>query len=255
MKVHVMEIGNVVEIAYEAGTNRSVTSSVKCTNINLEKLRSECFAINQDLERKIELGRNLKIIINKHGFNTHALLENMNEALKTYELYGKKYGYGRNYLYGWQKDLREYLDKQCNRKTIWVVDVEGNDDGKSLFQRNIRDEFGYSRVCTLQLGENVPRAQYLFTEQYKILEKIKDGSAMTPKYNGQNLSFKTPNVLMVFANREPDIEKLSKDRWLILKISEDLTSLKEITGGCSGVNKKKKMADESDDYEPWWVDY
>ena len=45
---------------------------------------------------------------------------------------------------------------------------------------------------------------------------------------------------MVFANREPDIEKLSKDRWLILKISEDLTSLKEITGGTSEVNKKKK---------------
>ena len=78
---------------------------------------------------------------------------------------------------------------------------------------------------------------------------------MTPEYNGRNFSFKTPNVLMVFANREPDIEKRSKDRWLILKISEDLTSVKEIPGGSSGVNKKKKMGNESDDYEPWWVDY
>ena len=47
---------------------------------------------------------------------------------------------------------------------------------------------------------NVPKAQYLSTEQYEILEKIKDGWPMTPKYNGRNLSFKTPNVLMVFAN-------------------------------------------------------
>ena len=34
MKLHVMEIRNVVENAYEAGTNMNVTSSVKCTNIN-----------------------------------------------------------------------------------------------------------------------------------------------------------------------------------------------------------------------------
>ena len=62
---------------------------------------------------------------------------------------------------------------------------------------------------------------------------------------------------MVFANTKPNIEKLSKDRWLILKISEDLTSLKEITGGSSEVNKKKKkkMGNESNDYEPWWEDY
>ena len=48
------------------------TSSVKCTNIDLEKLRSECFAINQEFERKIELGRNLKKIVNEEGFNIHA---------------------------------------------------------------------------------------------------------------------------------------------------------------------------------------
>ena len=59
---------NVIE---EAGSSRSGemknvddvgtgTSSVKCTNIDLEKLRSDCFAIHQEFERKIELGRNLK---------------------------------------------------------------------------------------------------------------------------------------------------------------------------------------------------
>ena len=51
-----------------------------------------------------------------------------------------------------------------------------------------------------------------------------------------------PNVLIVFANREPDREKLSEDRWIILKISQDLTGLTDIA---DGVNKKKKMVKES----------
>ena len=35
---------------------------------------------------------------------------------------------------------------------------------------------------------------------------------------------------MVFSNREPDQNKLSKDRWTILKISKDLTELTDIEG-------------------------
>ena len=73
----------------EAETHRREKSSDKCTNIDLEKLKSECFAINQEFEMKIELGRNLKRIINEEGFNIHAFPGNMKEALETY-------GYGRN---------------------------------------------------------------------------------------------------------------------------------------------------------------
>ena len=89
------------------------------------------------------------------------------------------------------------MDKPCARKVIWVVGKEGN-EGKSFFQVNIREEFGYSRVCTLELSENkrntfhimgkisstntdiflfdVARGEYLDQEQYKTLENIKDGN-------------------------------------------------------------------------------
>ena len=132
------------------------------------------------------------------------------------------------------------MDKPCDRKVIWVVGKEGN-EGKSFFQANIREEFGYSRVCTLELSENsrnafhimgklcskltdiflfnVARGEYLDTEQYRILECIKDGKAVDGKYNSQKLNFKKPNVLKVFSNREPNKYTLSKDRWTILKIS------------------------------------
>ena len=85
---------------------------------------------------------------------------------------------------------------------------------------------------------NVARGEYLSNEQYKILEKIKDGTALSTKYDGEVLEFKIPNLLIVFANREPDRKELSKDRWTILKISKDLTGLTNIT---DGANKKKKI--------------
>ena len=79
-------------------------------------------------------------------------------------------------------------------------------------------------------------------------EKIKDGCATLLEYNGRIEKFKTPNILIVFANRKPNIEKLSKDRWIILKISKDFSKLIEITCESSMVkNKKKKIENESDD--------
>ena len=42
--------------------------------------------------------------------------------------------------------------------------------------------------------------------------------------------FKKPNVLIVFSNKEPNQNTLSKDRWTILKISNDLTELTDIAG-------------------------
>ena len=260
--IHEAESHSSVEMKNvdEAETKSSL---VKYTGLNFEKLERNVDYYVDEFNRKIELGRNLKIIINEKNVNTHALPQNMKDALHTYELYGKKMDMQEINWRGWQMELRQYLDKPSNRKVIWVVGVKGN-EGKSFFQRNICEEFSYKRVCRVELNDardtfhivgkeysenttdiflfNVPRAQYLYSEQYKILESIKDGWATSPKYNGRNLRFKMPNVLMVFANREPDRKELSQDRWVILKISKDLMELSDIT---DDVKKKKKMVKES----------
>ena len=68
----------------QAETHMSVTSSAKCTNINFEKMRSEFIAEGEEFNRKIELGRQLKIIINGEDLNIHALSANKKDALLTY---------------------------------------------------------------------------------------------------------------------------------------------------------------------------
>ena len=93
----------------------------------------------------------------------------------------------------WQSDILEYVNNQMQNKVIWVVGEKGN-EGDTFFQSNIHEEFG------------------LLEE-----ESIKDGN------------LKKRNVFIVFASSEPDREKISEYRWIILKISQDLKCLKEIT--------------------------
>ena len=157
--------------------------------------------------------------MDKHGYNENGLDNDMMVALKTYELHGKNMDMKDIEWRGWQMDLRQYLDKPCDRKVIWVVGKEGN-EGKSFFQANIKEEFGDSSICKLTLSENsrntfhimgkicstrtdiflfyVARGVRLDQEQYKILESIKDGEAVDGKYMSRQLNFKQPNVLMVF---------------------------------------------------------
>ena len=46
-----------------------------------------------------------------------------------------------------------------------------------------------------------------------------DGYAVSCKYDSKFLHFKTPYIVVVFANEGPDKEKMSMDRWKILNIS------------------------------------
>ena len=133
----------------------------KCTSSNFEELENNVELQVDELNKKIELERQLKIIINKHGFNINALPENMKDALKTYELYGKNMDMKEINWRGWQKDLRQYLDKPCDRKVIWVVGKRGN-EGKSFFQSDLHEKFGYSKVSALQLGENSRNTFHIF---------------------------------------------------------------------------------------------
>ena len=261
MKKHGGKAGNEDNVV----TNGQGTTLGNSIRDNEKQLENMIIAQMKEFERKIELGRQLKTIVNRHNFNVNGLQRDMKEALDIYELHGKNMETKEIEWRGWQ-----YLNKPCDRKVIWVVGKEGN-EGKSFFQANIREEFGYSRVCTLELCENsrntfhilgklcstntdiflfnLPRGGYLGTEQYKILESIKDGSAVDGKYNSQKLYFKKPNVLIVFANNEPNRSKLSKDRWIILKISKDLAELVEIARGHSSVIKNidSEYVDTSED--------
>ena len=65
------------------------------------------------------------------------------------------------------------------------------------------------------------------TRCYDVLEKIKDGRSISSKYSSEIIQFKTPNVVIVFSNADPDMTQLSKDRWKVFYINKDGLSIQE----------------------------
>ena len=55
---------------------------------------------------------------------------------------------------------------------------------------------------------------------YSLLEMIKDGYASASKFQGALLRIKTPNMVVVFSNREPRMHSLSLDLWKVFSIRD-----------------------------------
>ena len=103
---------------------------------------------------------------------------------------------------------------------------------------------------------NEPRSTSHGPCNYSILESIKDGSAVSSKYNNDVVRFKIPNVVVVFSNRMPNTRQLSKDRWKIFRIV--MAGLKDTTiqvwknqhgNKTFESNLNKENDDEDDDTE------
>ena len=135
----------------------------------------------------------------------------------------------------WQKEAFKLFESSTDRNIIWIYGARGN-IGKSWFQNYVEAYFGYQRVfrsdlrikhkdtCNILTKRGLSSIDiFLFNDSrstkgeemniYRVLEDIKDGAATTSKYNNKVIKFKTPNTVMIFSNKQPNLKSLSKDRW------------------------------------------
>ena len=111
-----------------------------------------------------------------------------------------------------------------DRMIVWVIGTNGN-ERKSWFPSYYQSLYGVHRGARFDITNKaadllhiVSRSAlattdtFLFNHQrcvasvdccYSLLEMIKDGYASVPKFQGSNLRFKTPNLVIVFSNHEP----------------------------------------------------
>jgi hypothetical protein len=227
-------------------------------------LLNEVMEEMQEFNRKKEMGRKIKEIMdNTANFNENALPKEMKEALDIFNLYGKSNKILKTNWRGWQQGLREYLNKPTEREIIWVIGEKGN-EGKSFFQERVCEEFGRDKVCNMEISDsrknifyilkkcsstanifmfNLSRVKALGRDKYKILENIKDGSAIAGQYQSCKVMFKKPNIVIVFSNYGPETDALSEDRWNIFKISKDLSSLVTLTCDQAFEYRRQRMRD------------
>jgi len=134
----------------------------------------------------------------------------------------------------WQSDLETILVGDSDDRTVmFFVDPEGG-AGKTFFQRWMMTK--YPNQCqVLSSGRrddiahainencrcfmfNIPRGgmEYL---QYGILEQLKDRMVFSPKYNSRTKLFRSMVHVVVFCNEEPDLNKMTTDRYFIHRLS------------------------------------
>lgn len=141
-------------------------------------------------------------------------------------------------LFKWQKKVLKIIDKEPDDRTInWIWEEKGC-AGKSTFAKYIYQRYDDVVVLSgkgsdmkngiVKWMENkhgntpnivlidVPRSNIEFLSWCGI-EEIKNMFFYSGKYEGGMVCGKPPHVL-IFANTEPDYNKISIDRWKVLAI-------------------------------------
>lgn len=152
-------------------------------------------------------------------------------------------------LYAWQKDVLEIIRTEPDDRTIhWLWEKKGC-AGKTTFCKYLSHKFGAVPLegkkndilyCAAIFESDIyvwdlERSMEEYVS-YGALEKIKNGYFMCSKYESKPVIRNCPHVF-VFANFEPDVSRLSKDKWNIVHIGSD-DELEEVEYG---------SATESDD--------
>lgn len=142
-------------------------------------------------------------------------------------------------LYDWQKTLVEKLAKEPDQRSImWYWEPEGN-VGKTVLAKHIciknpdaiyvsgkAQDVKYAVAQRVAAGKppriviyGVPRTYEEYVS-YAALEEVKDGIFFSGKYEAGMVMYNNPHVV-VLANCEPEKEKVSSDRWDIVRIVRD----------------------------------
>ena len=234
----VMEIAQQENIPIEHCNDVTIpTSTLDTANLERDLLQG-----NQDYLDKIQLGKEIVAIIDKGTVREESLSGCQKEALDVYRKQKPRIDIQNVQLRIWQQQLMQMIATPSNRQVLWICGTKGN-EGKSWFQGYLETFYGYARVVRLDLRNkasnvlhalskrplqttdiflfNDTRASNFSAQSYAVLEQIKDGCAISSKYNSTVLTFKVPNVLIVFSNIHPNTCYLSKDRWRVYSINKD----------------------------------
>ena len=207
-----------------------------------EELRERLMKNNKTFKQKLTMGEQINTLLLEEDIAEESLEKGDKEALDLYRKQSFHFSLDGIELRPWQNILFELIQQPTRREIIWVKGVKGN-EGKTWFQNYIQSLLGCSRVAQLDLKTktasalhalrkfplstidifffNVTRAINYETCCYDVLELVKDGMATASKFNSEVIRFRTPNIVVAFSNKDPDVKQLSKDRWKIYYITKD----------------------------------
>lgn len=123
----------------------------------------------------------------------------------------------------WQQEVLDKLLKQNDRHVLWVYDPKGN-NGKTFLAKYILSNYNAFYVNNAKSSDvayayaNQEYVLFDFTRDYENyinygnMESFKNGLIFSSKYQSCQRTFDYCKVV-VFANFQPNLDKLSADRW------------------------------------------
>ena len=232
-------------------TSDPIKRSNEKSKINKEELRKHLIKIENEYQKKVELGKEIYEMLGGGVVPYQALTRDMKEAVNLYiEKQADFRDVGNVELKPWQNELMKYIEPH-DREIICVVGKDGN-EGKNWFQKYVKSVFGTRKVvsgvdiksnsasicqalqkCPIVTVDiflfNIGKSRNKFNQiNYDALESIKDGEALASKYDSQHLKIRVPNVVIVFSNSPPDVQELAKVRFRVFTIIIDQLKKKTI---------------------------
>jgi len=123
---------------------------------------------------------------------------------------------GRKIYYYWEDKGnigKSYITKWIRCRYEGVIVAEGKYADVAQQSMILLDNRQLPKIVVLDL----PRSFNSEFMSWTTIEKLKNGSIVSAKYEGGVLDFPKPHVI-IFANEPPDLTMLSRDRWVIKKI-------------------------------------
>lgn len=130
--------------------------------------------------------------------------------------------------------IRDLLEKQHKRQVLWIYDENGNKGKsefchwlKSLDTNNVFLTTNCKHADMMHMYNNQRTILFDYTRaqeeqiNYTSIEQFKSGNIIKTKYESSNYIIKDNIKVAIFANFMPDIKKLSKDRWFIVKFDKN----------------------------------
>lgn len=155
-----------------------------------------------------------------------------NQVQNFIKLFGKAPRLVEGTLRPWQEELNQAVSGEPDdRQVRFIVDSDGR-SGKSWLTRywfshrddiqvlsiGKRDDLAFAIDETKKLFVfDIPRGSMEFL-QYSVLEQLKDQLIFSPKYQSQSKVLREKVHVVVFCNEDPDMCKMTEDRYNITQL-------------------------------------
>ena len=130
----------------------------------------------------------------------------------------------RNILWIWQPEGntgKTYLAKYLHYFHGAIVTGGKSDDMKHAIARwkQITGHYPVTIIIDLARADNIPKSGY------KTIQQIKNALFFSGKYQSGMVASCNPPNIVVFANRKPVLQHMSKDRWVVRRICPETHKL------------------------------